>query len=511
MATDPPTTPAGGDPQLGCRIAHIPVELLVQITRYISTDDLSNVRLTCKVVENRLFSFFSHEFFRKKQFMVYMNSLQTLIDIAKHKNLGPCLKHVIISTDRLMQANFGPTVTADRLHVLRIAEAGHFHLTSSGLLCDMLAEAFRNLPNLETVDIRDFSARSRTRDGRHASWTSYGSTTLVRETGFHITQGPRNQWPDQYPSKIFAAVLAALAAANARPPNIESVLRSRNWAVEDAAFFIPPHIESPVANVLQGLQKLHLCLYPVNQSTMNTNILDPGVFIKTFLSMTPNLNWLRLNFIHLSGPATAPPLLEWLARPADQGATGAAPSTDSDTSPIELKHLEQLDLGCVLLTPKLLIKLLAKFSPREVNLRRVNLKDEEHSLSDKVNVWEKVFAKLAGMPGISIKTIHLYHLTMTDKDGFNCRVRFAGQPHRRGVAADEQGMDVTYSDSSMAKHLELARKQIEVLWPVVPQGTATSSDSSSDSEQDEDDDEGDDEDGEEAEGGDGQSDEEMTT
>ena len=79
-------------------LTQVPVELLLRITYYLSTPELGNVRLTCKALERSLFNFFSHEFFRKKQFMMFEDSLSALIEISKHPALAPFLVRRDLST-----------------------------------------------------------------------------------------------------------------------------------------------------------------------------------------------------------------------------------------------------------------------------------------------------------------------------------------------------------------------------------------------------------------------------
>lgn len=81
-------------------LAQLPAEVLTRITRWLPTPDLSAVRLTCRAIERKTFASWSYEFFRKRQFMITTFSLQTLVDIAKHDQLGPMLTHVCIATDR---------------------------------------------------------------------------------------------------------------------------------------------------------------------------------------------------------------------------------------------------------------------------------------------------------------------------------------------------------------------------------------------------------------------------
>lgn len=76
----------------------LPLELLVHVTTFVATPDLSSLRLTCRKIEQSLYEWFSEEFFVKKQFMLTHLSLQALVDISRHPNFSKRLKHVIITT-----------------------------------------------------------------------------------------------------------------------------------------------------------------------------------------------------------------------------------------------------------------------------------------------------------------------------------------------------------------------------------------------------------------------------
>jgi hypothetical protein len=95
----------------------MPLELLVQISSYVTTPDLSALRLTCKRLERSLWEWFAEEFFVKKQFMITQPSLQALLDISYHPSLSKKLKHVIIST--LVYATEGNAVRPFRDHDAR--------------------------------------------------------------------------------------------------------------------------------------------------------------------------------------------------------------------------------------------------------------------------------------------------------------------------------------------------------------------------------------------------------
>ncbi len=93
---------------------------------------------------------------------------------------------------------------------------------------DMLAEAFRNLPNLEIVDIRDFNS---TRAPAMAPPLDKlrGPDSLESRTGRGLVKYKPSKLT--FVSNIYTIVLAALAHAGARPSSLEVVLRNPNCAL----------------------------------------------------------------------------------------------------------------------------------------------------------------------------------------------------------------------------------------------------------------------------------------
>ncbi|KAK3685278.1 hypothetical protein B0T22DRAFT_492228 [Podospora appendiculata] len=460
------------DGQQVCYLTKVPVELLLRITYYLPTADLGNVRLTCKALERSLFHFFSHEFFRKKQFMVFTDSLQALVDISRHPALSQCLRHVIIATDRISTTDVSSR-PASVSAALLAAYADHKSLLATGVLRDMLAEAFGNLPNLETVDLRDFNARNRNRDGFGTSWSSYGSTTLAAATGGPLTMDAGDGV--KYTSLLFLAIIAALGTANARPQSIESVLRGRGAGLANNSFLIHDRLLPSVTPVLFNLKKLHLNFHATSKIIDSTraDYLDP-VHFKKFLSLTPNLTWLRLNLDYASYQ-NADPLLTWLGLlPTEQ------PPNPSDLPPTTFEFLEQLDLGGVTVAPKTLLKLLIKFSPtlRTVSLRRVTLHDDVNLVANRYNVWAKLFTKLSKQSAmVSLRTVDITLPFQSTVDGWTGVTEFT-HPKKNTRSR-------VYSRSDSPKFLEMAAADFQPCWPEAP---ANHIDSSSDSEEDSDED-----------------------
>ncbi|KAH6641156.1 hypothetical protein F5144DRAFT_599807 [Chaetomium tenue] len=484
------TTVAAVDPQLGSGLAQIPLEVLIRITHHISTTDLGNVRLSCKALEQGLFNFFSHEFFRKKQFMVLTESLQALIDISKHPNLSPFLKHVIIATDRLVPVYYNSPSRDDKSRVrLELANADHMQLIAAGGLRDMLAEAFANLTNLETVDIRDFNSPSRSRDGRGTEWRSWGAKTLAESTGNAVATSPRHN-QDAYLSQVFSAVIAALAAAQARPNSLEVLARASarsgfiSFALHDHAFYIPPRMEAAISPVLANLKSLHLILGLANNSRMR-----PFMFQK-FLSLTINLTWLRVNFKDSSWDQQEE-VLSWLALKDTQ-----KPNASFDMAPIQ-PPLERLDLGDTELKPETVLNLIVKFAPTltSLYLRRVCLINEnsDHTTT-KINPWDRCLSVLSKVRGLNLRTLSLSQIAHRNS-GFRGNVPF------KPTGDGPETRDWTCSTSLVTLDKAVAQA-IAVMAPVWPQEPDPDQMDEDDEDEDEEEDDDDNEVSSDEEGGD---------
>ncbi|KAL2166759.1 hypothetical protein VTG60DRAFT_2243 [Thermothelomyces hinnuleus] len=476
------------NPQLESRLVQVPLEILLRITSHITTPDLGNVRLSCRALERSLFNSFAHEFFRKKQFMATTDSLQALIDISKHPTLSPVLKHVILSVDRPFIPSYplwnlsNSDRNSEARARLELAKADQMHLLVTGGLRDMLAEAFANLANLEIVDIRDFNSPSRSRDGPGTQWTSWGAKTLSRLANTPVEPRPEGD-DDPYTSQLFAAVVAGLAVAQARPKSLEVPIRGRGYAalaLHDTAFYIPPRIEGPVSSLLANLKTLHLTLDLTHPKRMRFFMLQ------RFLSRTINLTWLRLNFTLKSQPQDQEELLLWLA--LKDSKTPVAPF---DAGPIQLVRLERLDLGTVVLEPRIILGLASKFAPtlRSLYLRQVSLQEYENARrrpEDLVNPWKRCLTELSRIRGLNLRVLDLSSI-LVGWDRRRCRVSFK-------VSDDSTAQNWTCSTDqiSLEKAVAEAIEAMVVEWPRQSEPQPMDEDDS-EGEEDEDDQEASDE------------------
>ena len=331
-------------------------------------------------------------------------------------------KHVIIATD-----TFYPEIVASgtpaQVRAYKAAIASQLALLHGPTGRDMLAEAFKNLPNLETIDIRDFNSNTRNRDGTR--WRSYGAPTMERTINRAMDIGTSTQ--TQFIKQIYTVTLAALAAAEVRPPNLEIVLRSPGWGLPDSSMYIPRWLEPSMAPVLAGLKKLHLTLaFDSNSDRLfqarseNAEAISSS-FTRKFLTYTPNVTWLRINFrmhdpmnMDRVGPSPNERFLDWLATPAED----TSPLSYDDPKPVALAALENLELGVLDVNYRSIWPLVQKFAPslRALTFWKVTLtvRNDKHIAEGwSPNLWASVFSRLseATQKGeLSLRDLHVGHL-----------------------------------------------------------------------------------------------------
>ncbi|KAF1972636.1 hypothetical protein BU23DRAFT_554851 [Bimuria novae-zelandiae CBS 107.79] len=354
----------------------MPLELLVHlIATYLPTKDLGALRLTNKYLEKALFDTFAKEFFTKKQFMLTTPSLQALVGISRHGALKKAMKHCIIGLESYKDTQnwLPPNADASWKLAFHRGLADQFALMSSGRGRDLLAEAFRNLPNLETLGIRDYNAQGRARDDNR--WSSYGAPTVFQETLCALRCGS-GDWA----SEVFLLVTQALAEANRAIPSVETILRGVSKGLTDIAFFLPsPNDKMDL--VLNGLQQLLLTLNYADRR--GTNVFNDFTLLEGFLLRASSLHHLRLNFVK-SDSSWASDVIQRLS-----------------SVPNLLPNLRRLDLGMLLVGPDTLIHVISKFSAtlRHASLWKVVLmhdatpqwKDSERRYSP----WPRVLRTLA--------------------------------------------------------------------------------------------------------------------
>lgn len=246
-------------------------------------------------------------------------------------------------------------------------------LLSTGIDREMLTEAFLGLVNLETIDIRDFSAR-RPRD--QTRWSSWGATTVQAETGRPLNftnYGSYSQ--SQFLSHIFSTIVYALGKADRTLPRFEVLLRQHPAGLPDTSFHIPEFMFPACKPILENLTALFLTLdlsgapqHSYDRGFRGVVVNQPGQSLRRFLSYTRNLTHLRLNFRkHDHGLNET--FIQWLAEPAASTLGGSNSSLKFspctlEPEPIDFPSLKELDLGNFRVDDVSLTALISKFSSR---------------------------------------------------------------------------------------------------------------------------------------------------
>ncbi|KAF3062061.1 F-box domain-containing protein [Daldinia childiae] len=387
----------------------IPLEVLLQITSYLTTSDYGNLRHVCRRLEESLLQSFTHEFFTKRQFMISEFSLGALVDISKSR-FAPSLSHLIISIERppippslpVHMQVFSDVEQALRYNKMREEHMSHQALITTGRDLQLLTEALCNLPNLKTIGLRDFNSSGRYRDGADNTWHAYGAPTFLWETNYPLDQprfGGRHldsslvESRIQYVSHVFLTMLRALGKAKEThsPTQLEVILR--NCHLPSLAFNVPRYLESTITPFLKDLKTLFLDLGPASFSTLVINNGGNyqgylGLTLVTFLSKTTSLEHLRLNFRSCAKDETRD-LLQWLIR---------TPESPGGSKHQGIEHLEELEIGMITIEPSLLLSIYKRFKPslRIISLHKVTFSIEsQNQVADRVNLWASFFGQMA--------------------------------------------------------------------------------------------------------------------
>ncbi len=406
----------------------MPFEVLLHISSYLTTTEYCRLRLVCKHLDVSFFTPFAMEFFSKRQFMITDFSLGALVDISKSR-FGPYLRYLIIGLEEPSPeqlGNGGLDAASDATTLFLEMCTSHQFLTNTGQDFELLREALENLPGLTTIGLRDYSSRTRFRDGLTGRYNSYGLPTVFRETAI-LLDSYHLRYRDPYVLHVFVTILRAIGkTARTRPKRFEVILK--RTTLVDQVFHIPRYLESTVTPVLANLNALYLdlnddpCPGPSPRHrgpvpNMTTYIIN----IKRFLSKAHSLEHLRLNFQRYNVYNTSD-LLQWLSMPVNSSRGSPGSNSDPDKSnlqiasslmspcPIKFAALQQLELGFAVVKLHDLIQLYENYKStlRTISLHKVSLKIENVE-QGAVNLWAELFDKLS-MSGLSLRSISLTSL-----------------------------------------------------------------------------------------------------
>ena len=280
------------------RLFQLPVELVEIIASFLPPEDLFNLRLTCRGLSTKTFHYFTQEHFTIKQFFPSLYGLEALLAISKSR-LRESLKTVVLGPHF-----FNPTrsqVTARDEKVMKQRLQGYLRYTDenrymkqTGLDAIILQEAFANLPNCSTLEIRDYSLLTNEAD----EWcddirplSSYGQSQYSKAS----------VWSTIKDTTAFTGTftVALHAAITARLP-LESVTMDyeMSWRQSEVSLDLPsPRWFDPSDCSLKKL--LHLQLY----IACSANLPEPGWAgtvdrIVQFFILAPNINRLGLNLAY---------------------------------------------------------------------------------------------------------------------------------------------------------------------------------------------------------------------
>ncbi|KAI1802850.1 hypothetical protein F4811DRAFT_527791 [Daldinia bambusicola] len=423
-----------------CPLLEIPLEVLLQISSYLTTPEYGNLRLVCRRLEVSLLKAFTHEFFTKRQFMISEFSLGALLDISKSR-FASSISHLIISLERpptlpnlaVHMQIFSDAEQAIAYNKVREEFMSHQALITTGRAFEILSEALCNLPNLETIGLRDFNSSGRYRDGGDNAWHAYGAPTFSRETNQVLEQPrfSRNHMDSnlvepriQYVSYVFMTLLRALGKAGEThvrtqsethcPTRFEIILRSCH--LPSQAFNLPHYLEPSVVPFLNDLKTLFLDLGWASFSTLVVSRGGSyegylGLPLVALLSKTPSLEHLRLNFRHcavdetkhlfqwLTSPPKTPGSLDLSTSTVNQGTNGNTIQGSLPRIPPTpaFQHLKELEIGLVTIEPSQLLSIYKRVKPslRIIALHKVTFTTQSQIVTpDRVNLWSAFFGQM---------------------------------------------------------------------------------------------------------------------
>ncbi|KAI0206442.1 hypothetical protein F4808DRAFT_455200 [Astrocystis sublimbata] len=479
-------------------LLHVPLEILIQITSHLTTPEYGYLRRSCKRLEALLFGAFAREFFSKRQFALVEFSIQALVDISNSR-LASSLTHLVIHIEHPSIMTPGvPTreghAEAVRNNRTRAACIDHREFVKTGADVEMLTDALKRLPNLETVGIRDFHSANRSRD--NTVWHSYGYPTFLKETSqsnFGFTGG-RREYLGTYVGHIFMALLRAIGN------------------VEDLAFKIPACYQTKVSLALNKLQDVFLDGLSTNLddfTVVNNDVgahtalrSASGYFLSRLLVQLSDLRHLRLNFQgYENSECTPEAFLVWLAdtrlAPLDAAATGQ----DNDELPAHFPpapnfpNLQHLDLGMATVSENELLALYKRYKTtlRGISLHKITLQCGQET---KANLWARLCNKMAAAD-LRLGTVTLSTLGQryrTDQAIVSGRVTFKGSRNNsvktwRGSTFSQSVKDITDDMESNWWHSPLPGGEYELESEDDDDGGGNDSDGDDDSADDDDEEE----------------------
>jgi hypothetical protein len=339
-------------------------------------------------------------------------------------------------------------------------------LINNGIDREMLTEAFKGLINLETVDVRDFCAK-RERDGTY--WASWGATTVNQQTGVRLRESYRGTGSQtRFVSHVFSNLLYSMGVAGRTPPRIEVLLRQQPAGLPDTAFHLANFTFPAMQPVLYNLKALFLTLNLSDLSTHTHHTYSGGLPVTTaagrslrhFLSCTPNLTHLRLNFQKYHVPDNMK-FMEWLAASPTSPVTPSQPTRVNleEPPPVSLPHLTALEFGQLDVNRDILLAALTRFALKleRLSLWRMTIEAGPPGPYDtKPNLWSQFFRALRSTPDLDLNYLKV---GMLSQNGHS--VKF-----KTDIGGKEKSeTEMEYSGKDMVKFVKSLENDVVVEWP----------------------------------------------
>ncbi|KAI5860438.1 hypothetical protein GGS23DRAFT_614014 [Durotheca rogersii] len=446
-------------------ILWLPCELLVHMASYLYSEDLFSFRLACRCIERCLFVNFREEFFSDRRFMVTQR-LTCLVEISKHYALAECLSKVTIGLDRLyssdalpQNASTSPIAQADDARIdmdgLEELATEQNWLTSSGKLQLLLGEAFRNLPRLAELSVRDSNvARRSSRPGASQVLVSYGVAHIFRETGIDLrAERARLRTEDSFPDVVLSTALLAVGASGKALGALTADIENVFMGFSSSAFAMPRFAVDAMKPVFAGMTSLELTvafahtLGGVGSMTRGFLRWQPHRLF-ALLEQMPNLACLR---VKSRGEGFLPEgIIGWLAglvdvengeRPEASTLYGpllrSGPARLAATPPsLRFRNLGELELEHMLAPQASIVKVLRCVAPslRRLHLSAVGVRvqrgDQELDNNPEYpNAWTSLFRFMSRAMSLSqIRVRALGHDPLACQSGSRHQVAFRRSP-----------------------------------------------------------------------------------
>ena len=258
-------------------LTSLSAELIAMIIGELCSDDLLNVRLVSRSMNQNSFDAFLDCFFHTRTHMLERSSLENLIEISKHATFGPAVRELQISPDRLMEEPSWDHIE-DRIGVIEMSEFFREsedirYLKDSGLDAIFLTQALQNLPSCRSISVVN--------DDLGGPW---GAASLERRTGAYVYSDLADLSGEGDAKRTFRLVLAAAISSRLPLEHFEVSLPCPSM------LNLPETCLDQVRTHLVDVRSLCIELRP------DENTLEDWRFpVKNFVQHFPELRELRLH------------------------------------------------------------------------------------------------------------------------------------------------------------------------------------------------------------------------